>query len=250
MSIANITTKSGDITLQNFSLSQVVQSDRVITLEMTIELLVALLQSLINKSKIDGQITPDRVLIISENPTRVQILATKCICVDPEFSAPEILDGKISPSSDLYSIGLITIYLLTGIRPFQLFDMVNQCWAWQDYWQIPIQASRINYPKLAAILNRSIELDPDVRFSSAREMITAVQDCVPNLAPLPPNWSCKHTLIGHQGLFTKRMFGKYKQAPVEKKLPRIVRLDKNLSPNSHRGSHDSSLHNRIDIGTV
>jgi WD40 repeat protein len=32
-------------------------------------------------------------------------------------------------------------------------------------------------------------------------MMTAVQDCVPNLAPLPPNWSCKHTLIGHQGLF-------------------------------------------------
>ena len=45
------------------------------------------------------------------------------------------------------------------------------------------------------------------------------------------------------------MFEKYKQALVQKKLPRIVRLDKNLSPNSHRGSHDSSLQYRIDIGT-
>ena len=48
----------------------------------------------------------------------------------------------------------------------------------------------------------------------------------------------------------QRMFGKYKQAPVEKKLPRLVRLDKILSPNSHRGSHDSSLHYRIDVRTV
>jgi hypothetical protein len=45
------------------------------------------------------------------------------------------------------------------------------------------------------------------------------------------------------------MFGKYKRTPVEKKLPRIVRLDKIQNPNSHQGSHDSSLQYRIDIGT-
>jgi WD40 repeat protein len=32
-------------------------------------------------------------------------------------------------------------------------------------------------------------------------MMTAVRDCAPNLAPMPPNWSCSHTLTGHQGLF-------------------------------------------------
>jgi hypothetical protein len=48
----------------------------------------------------------------------------------------------------------------------------------------------------------------------------------------------------------KRMFGKYKQALVKKKLPRLVRLDKIQNPNSHQGSHDSSLHHRINIGTV
>jgi hypothetical protein len=46
------------------------------------------------------------------------------------------------------------------------------------------------------------------------------------------------------------MFGKYKQASVEKKLPRIVRLDKIQNLDSHQGSHDSSLHHRINIGTV
>jgi hypothetical protein len=48
----------------------------------------------------------------------------------------------------------------------------------------------------------------------------------------------------------KRMFGKYKQALVKKKLPRLVRLDKIQNPNSHQGSHDSSLHHRINMGTV
>jgi hypothetical protein len=46
------------------------------------------------------------------------------------------------------------------------------------------------------------------------------------------------------------MFGKYKKALVKKKLPRIVRLDKIQNLNSHQGSHESSLHHRINIGTV
>jgi WD domain, G-beta repeat/Anaphase-promoting complex subunit 4 WD40 domain len=187
--------------LQNSSLSQVLQNDRVMTVEMAIDLLVALLQSRINSSEVDGQITPDRILIISEQPIYIKILPADNIGADPEFSAPEIFASEISPSSDLYSIGLITIYLLTGIRPFQLFDMANCCWVWQDYWQIPIHSSRINYPKLAAILDRSIDLDPDLRFSSTREMMMAVRDCVPNLTPTLPNWACRHTLTGHQGLF-------------------------------------------------
>jgi hypothetical protein len=46
------------------------------------------------------------------------------------------------------------------------------------------------------------------------------------------------------------MFEKYKQAPVEQKPSRIVKLDKKLSLDSHRGSHDSSLKYRIDMGTA
>jgi WD40 repeat protein len=194
---------SDDITVtsQDFNLSQVLQSDRIFTVERTIELLVALLRSRLNSPEIHGQITPDRILISSQQPFDLQILPADRLRADPEFSAPEILEGKPSPSSDLYSIGLISIYLLTGTRPFQLFDYVNHCWVWQDYWQPDLQSSRVNYLKLVAILDRSIDLDPDLRFSSAREMMTAVRDCVPNLAPMPPNWSCRHTLTGHQGLF-------------------------------------------------
>lgn len=189
------------VVLLNLSLSQFLQRNQLITVEWVINLLVALLQSRINSLEIDGHITPDRVLIVSEHPMRIHILPADQICADPEFSAPEILGGKTDPSSDTYSIGLITIYLLIGIRPFQLFDTTRDCWAWEDYCPAPIESSRTNYAKLATILNRAIDLNPTVRYSSAKEMMIAVKDCIPNLVPMPSNWTCRHTLTGHQGLF-------------------------------------------------
>jgi hypothetical protein len=174
----NLQSQTGDIPLQNTSLSQIIQSDRIFTIEMTLDLVGALLQAQIDSAGIDGHITPDRVLIVSVQPTRIKILPAEQIHVDPEFSAPEILDGKITPSSDLYSIGLIAIYLLTGIRPFQLFDTANRCWVWQDYWQHSLPRSRVNYHQLATMLDRAIDLDPDLRFNSATEMMIALSRSV------------------------------------------------------------------------
>jgi WD40 repeat protein len=187
--------------LPNHSLSQVIKSDRIFTLEMTIELLVALLQAQINRSEIHGQITPDRVIIKAEQPLKLQILPADHLRVDPEFSAPEVLAGNISSSSDLYSIGLIIIYVLTGIRPFQLCDSANRGWVWRDYWHSQQQPAIVNCAKLAAILDRAIDLDPNLRFSSAVAMLAAVRDCAPNIAPKTSNWSCRHILTGHHGLF-------------------------------------------------
>ncbi len=168
---------------------------------MTIELSMALLQAQIHLPASHGQITPDRIIISSEQPLRVQILPADHLGVDPEFSAPEVLAGSISLNSDLYSIGLIVIYVLTGIRPFQLFDVTNQDWIWHDYWHSQPQTSTVNIAKFAAILDRAINLDHNLRFSSTSAMIAAVRDCAPNLVPKIPNWTCQHTLTGHHGLF-------------------------------------------------
>ena len=46
-------------------------------------------------------------------------------------------------------------------------------------------------------------------------------------------------LAGISSIISRRTFGKYKQVPVEKKLPRIVRLNKIQNLDSHRGSHES-----------
>jgi serine/threonine protein kinase len=53
--------------------------------------------------------------------------------ISPEYSAAECLAGRADFSSDLYSLGLVCLYLLTGMRPFDLFDIVNNNWQWRDY---------------------------------------------------------------------------------------------------------------------
>ena len=50
-----------------------------------------------------------------------------------EYVAPEQLNGKAINASDLYSLGVTCLYLLTGISPFDLFDVGEHEWCWRDY---------------------------------------------------------------------------------------------------------------------
>ena len=50
-----------------------------------------------------------------------------------EYVAPEQMNGKAVNASDLYSLGVTCLYLLTGISPFDLFDVGEHQWVWRDY---------------------------------------------------------------------------------------------------------------------
>ncbi len=187
--------------MPDFRLTDLLQRDKILPVVRTIDLLAALLHARLHPREIHGQITPDRVLIKSEYPLKISILAPDAIGIDPEFSAPELIARQVSNRSDIYSIGLITIYLLTGVRPFQLFDAEDRC-CWQDYWHQFSPVSGLNYPKFMALLDRSITLEPALRFGSTRTMLTALQECYPALTPPPPKWQCRQLLTGTPGLFT------------------------------------------------
>jgi WD domain, G-beta repeat len=191
----------GNLVMSDCRLTDLLQRDKILPVVRTIDLLAALLHARLHTRKIHGQITPDRVLIKSEYPLKISILAPDAIGIDPEFSAPELINSQASNSSDIYSIGLITIYLLTGVRPFQLFDADNQ-FNWQDYWHQFSPVSGLNYPKFTALIDRAIAIEPALRFDSAQSMLTALQDCYPALTPPPPNWHCRQLLTGSPGLFT------------------------------------------------
>ena len=59
----------------------------------------------------------------------------------PEYAAPEQAKGKAVFASDLYSLGVTCIYLLTQIPPFELFDIANDCWIWRQYVSTGISES-------------------------------------------------------------------------------------------------------------
>ncbi|HEY9811434.1 MAG TPA: serine/threonine-protein kinase [Halomicronema sp.] len=83
-----------------------------------------------------------------------------------EYSAPEQLQGKLTPSSDLYSLGITCLYLLTQVSPFDLFDIKASEWAWRDYLKTPVSYS------LGKILDKLVERNPKQRYQSASEVVS------------------------------------------------------------------------------
>jgi WD40 repeat protein len=127
------------------------------------------------------------------------------ILVSAEYAAPEQLAGNAVFASDLYSLGVTCIHLLTGLSPFDLIDSASNRWVWRTYWQHEHSDSpSANLCRqLADVLDQLIEPDLHQRFSSATAAIAYMRALRPKTISTvkPPAWNCYATLIGHQGLF-------------------------------------------------
>ncbi len=123
-----------------------------------------------------------------------------------EYAAPEQLRGEAIFASDLYSLGVICIHLLTGVQPFHLFDTTENRWVWRTYWLFD-ETSPEKYPdRLAHILDRLIDPNPDQRFASAAAAIATIEQIRGKKIPIPTpapliTWQNTATLVGHEGLF-------------------------------------------------
>jgi len=103
--------------------------------------------------------------------------ATHSIVIgSPGFMSSEQAVGRPVYSSDLYSLGLTAIYLLTGKLPQELeTNHYNGEIIWQPY------ALSVS-PSLVAVLDKAIKPHPQGRYSSAREML----DALSSPASFPP----------------------------------------------------------------
>jgi WD40 repeat protein len=111
----------------------------------------------------------------------------------PEYAAPEQTQGKPVYTSDLYSLGVTCIYLLTQISPFDLFDTASNSWVWRQYLTTKIS------DRLGKIIDKLIENSQSDRFQSADEVMQAmgIQFPVPHRKSQIQNWHCLHTLSAH-----------------------------------------------------
>ncbi len=88
------------------------------------------------------------------------------------FSPPEHATGQIFYASDLYSLGLIAIYVLTGKAPHDLYaDPQTGRILWQRY------ATDLT-PELVEVIDRAIQPRPEDRYATAAEMLVAFEEAV------------------------------------------------------------------------
>ena len=94
----------------------------------------------------------------------------------PQYMSPEQFDGKVSFTSDLYSLGILMYYCATGQLPFDSTD-VNQIGLLHNK-VAPLPVHELNptiNKKLEKIILKLLEKKTDNRFASAKEVINELE---------------------------------------------------------------------------
>ena len=102
------------------------------------------------------------VMSASGSPKTSMVIGT------PGFMPPEQAAGRPTFASDIYSLSMTAIYLLTGRSPTEIpTDSSNGRLLWQQY------ASSLS-PRFASILTRGIHSYPQTRYPTADDMLEAL----------------------------------------------------------------------------
>ncbi len=147
--------------------------------------------------------------------SKTALAKTGTVIGSAAYISPEQMRGKAMPSSDLYSLGVTCIHLLTDIHPFDLFNSLEGVWVWQDYLTNSVS------PEFTKILNKMLADAVKNRYQSAAEILKDLEPDANNeltqlfveLPVLPtttqnflPTWQCVSTLKGHSSSITSIAF--------------------------------------------
>jgi serine/threonine protein kinase/WD40 repeat protein len=101
--------------------------------------------------------------------TETALMRTGTVIGSAEFTAPEQARGKATFASDLYSLGVTCVHLLTHVSPFDLYDTGEGQWVWRDFLRQPVSDA------LARVLDKLIEPATRRRYQSAIEVLQDLQ---------------------------------------------------------------------------
>jgi serine/threonine-protein kinase len=95
----------------------------------------------------------------------------------PAFMAPEQLtDEGCDARSDLFSLGVVLYYMLTGHRPFQGNSTTTVCFKLVNHEPVPVSAFEAKFsPQLDKIVSQAMAKDPAQRYQSGMAMAADIQ---------------------------------------------------------------------------
>ncbi|WP_088240398.1 protein kinase domain-containing protein [Calothrix rhizosoleniae] len=185
--------------IEGHTCTEKIQKNGLMTEVAVKEILISLLYVLDyihSKGIVHRDIKPDNIIIRNDDGKPVLIdfgaiketvgnnllttsgnLTNSIVIGTPGFMAPEQSIGRPIFSSDLYSLGLTAVYLLTGKQPQELTDTTTTNFVWRQYR--PDLSS-----KFASVLDKAIQFERQERFTTTQEMLAALQN---QIISLPKN---------------------------------------------------------------
>ncbi|MFN6563572.1 MAG: protein kinase domain-containing protein [Nostoc sp. ChiSLP01] len=113
---------------------------------------------------------------------RTQLVGNNTLLGKKGYAPEEQLrQGKVFLSSDLYSLAVTALVLLTGQEPQKLYDSYQGIW----YWGKQIQTS----PKLESVLKKMLAYKPSDRYQRAEQILKDLPS--PNATKPPANYVTK-----------------------------------------------------------
>ncbi|MEB3280368.1 MAG: WD40 repeat domain-containing serine/threonine-protein kinase [Lyngbya sp.] len=98
--------------------------------------------------------------------TTTQLPVMGTIIGSPEYIAPEQTRGQAVYASDIYSLGVTCIHLLTQVSPFDLFDINEDRWIWRDYLK-----GQPFGTQLGRVLDKMLMTTPSQRYQTPLEVL-------------------------------------------------------------------------------
>jgi hypothetical protein len=98
----------------------------------------------------------------------------------PLYLAPELLTGGLAtPASDLYSVGVLMFYLVTGKYPLEGASLLDVIEMHRQGKRRRLADLRPDLPpRFVRVVERALATTPDQRYQSAGEMITDLADAI------------------------------------------------------------------------
>lgn len=201
--------------IDGLTLSETIESKGKWNEDAVRKLIVSILSTLIyvhDRGIIHRDIKPDNIILRAGEPVLIDFGAVKetlniiivpnsgqqvhsIVIGTPGFMASEQAAGRPFFASDLYSLALTAIFALTGQYPQQLG---TDSQTGEVLWQSQVMEISAN---LKAIFTKALQFDPRDRYSSAREMLEAMQSepllnkSIPaKSVPIPPDMSNMQTV--------------------------------------------------------